>query len=118
MLLCSSKIPVANSFTPTIFIDLAIEWVINSRNYEFEPFMWDGAPDFICAGKKGEVFQVGLFEDESICAIHFTSTDNRSIKWTTDYILDIDAGVLAFQLYRDAKNTVGVDRTEQLEVEQ
>lgn len=106
MLLCSSKIPVANSFTPTIFIDLAIEWVINSRNYEFEPFMWDGAPDFICAGKKGEVFQVGLFEDESICAIHFTSTDNRSIKWTTDYILDIDAGVLAFQLYRDAPSNI------------
>ena len=102
MLLCSSKIPVASSFTPATFVALAIEWVMSSRNYEFEPFMWDGSPDFSCTGKKGEVFQVGMFEDESICAIHFTSTDNRSIKWTTDYILDIDAGVLAFQLYRDA----------------
>ena len=55
MLLCSSKIPVANSFTPAIFIDLAIEWVISSRNYEFEPFMWDGTPDFICVGKRRNI---------------------------------------------------------------
>ena len=68
--------------------------------------MWDGSPDFVRTGKKGEVFHVGLFENKSICAVHFTSTDNRSIKWTTDYILNIDDSVLAFQLYRDAPSNV------------
>ena len=102
MLLCSSRIPVSKSCTPAVFVGLAIEWVTDSYNYEFEPFAWDGSPEFTCTGKKGEIFQVGLFEDGSVCAVHFTSTDNRSIKWTTDYILDVENGVLAFQLYRDA----------------
>jgi len=59
-------------------------------------------PEFICTGNNGEIFQVGLFENQSICAIHFSSTDNRSIKWTTDFVLDTANSILAFQLYRDA----------------
>lgn len=102
MLLCSSKIPVTTSFSAPIFINLAFEWVLGSRNYSFDSLVWDGKPEFICTGNNGEVFQVGVFENQSICAVHFTSTDNRSIKWTTDFVLDTVDNILAFQLYRDA----------------
>lgn len=102
MLLCSSKIPVTTSLSTPAFIELAIEWILNSRNYNFDSLAWDGMPEFICTGNNGEIFQVGLFENQSICAIHFSSTDNRSIKWTTDFIFDTVNNILAFQLYRDA----------------
>lgn len=102
MLLCSSKIPVTTSFSAPIFINLAIEWVLGSRNYSFDSLVWDGKPEFICSGNNGEVFQVGVFENQTIYAVHFISTDNRSIKWTTDFILDTVDNILAFQLYRDA----------------
>lgn len=102
MLLCSSKIPVSENFTPSVLVNLAIEWVTNSRNYNIEPFSWDGSSEFMKTGKNGELFQVVIFESEKTCAIHFVSTDNRLIKWTTDFILDIENNVLAFQLYREA----------------
>lgn len=102
MLLCSSKIPVSKSCTASVFVALAIEWVTSSRNYAFEPFNWDGSADFIETGKNGEVFQIGLFEEKTVCAIHFSAVDNRSIKWTTDFVLDNKNSFLAFQLYREA----------------
>lgn len=102
MLLCSSKLPVMKSCTPSALTNLATEWILASRNYSFKPFSWDGSPEFICRGDNGEVFQIGLFEKGRICAVHFSATDNRNIKWTTDFILDTDENILAFQLYRDA----------------
>lgn len=80
MLLCSSKIPVTTSLSTPVFIDLAIEWILSSRNYSFDSLAWDGMPEFICTGNNREIFQIGLFENQSICVIHFSSIDNRSIK--------------------------------------
>lgn len=102
MLLCSSKIPVKDTCTAPVLATLATEWVTGSRNYSFNPFSWDGSADFTVNGKNHETFQISLCEDGSICALHFSSTDNRSIRWTTDFILDTTTHVLAFQLYRDA----------------
>lgn len=102
MLLCSSKIPVKSSFSAPVFIDTAIEWILSSKNYSFDFLAWDGKPEFVSIGNNGETFQVGFFDNQSICAVHFSSTDNRSIKWTTDFILDTVNSILAFQLYRDA----------------
>lgn len=106
MLLCSSRIPVSKELTVDAFVALAVEWVTNSRNYSFDPFEWDGSADYTCFGKKQEVFQVGLFDEESICAVHFKSIDNREISWTTDFILDHKNCILAFQLYRDAPEDI------------
>lgn len=102
MLLCSSKIPVSESCTPDVFVGQAIEWVLGSKNYSFDPFSWDQTSEYVKFGNDGEVFQVGQFENNTICAIHFSATDNRSITWTTDFILDVEKSVLAFQLYREA----------------
>lgn len=102
MLLCSSKIPVKKTCTASVFVALAIEWVTNSRHYSFDPFSWDGSADAAIPGKNHENFKIGLFEDGKICAVHFSTIDNRSIKWTTDFILDSEHDILAFQLYRDA----------------
>ncbi len=106
MLLCSSKISVVDSFTPAVFINLAIEWITNSSNYSFESFSWDGRSDFCIYGNNKEMFQCGLFDNGKICGVHFCSVDNRSIKWTSDFILDCSNHVLAFQLYRDASSDV------------
>lgn len=102
MLLCSARIPVIREFTPDAFVSLAIEWITGSRNYNFDSFTWDGSAEFTRIGENRELFQVGLFEKQSICAVHFSAIDNRSINWTTDFILDYANGILAFQLYRDA----------------
>ena len=106
MLLCSSRIPVSGELTADAFVTLAIEWVTNSRNYSFDPFGWDGSPDYTCVGKKQEIFQVGLFDEGAVCAVHFKAVDNREISWTTDFILDCANHILAFQLYRDAPEDV------------
>lgn len=102
MLLCSSKIPVTENLTMSKFVDLAVGWVLDSRNYNFDPFEWNGSSDETITGKNGELFQISMFEEEKIGAIHFSSTDNRSIKWTTDFVLNFNDHVLAFQLYREA----------------
>ncbi len=106
MLLCSARIPISKEFTVNTFVTLAVEWVTNSRNYSFDPFVWDGSSDYTCIGKKQEVFQVGLFEEQSVCAVHFKSVDNRRISWTADFILDYENNILAFQLYRDASEDI------------
>lgn len=106
MLLCSSRIPVSEELTVDAFVALAVEWVTSSRNYSFDPFEWDGSTDYTCFGKKQEIFQVGLFDEESICAVHFKAIDNREITWTTDFILDYKNCILAFQLYRDAPEDI------------
>lgn len=106
MLLCSARIPVSKGFTVHTFVTLAVEWVTDSRNYSFDPFVWDGSPDYTCVGKNQEVFQVGLFEEQSVCAVHFKFVDNRRISWTTDFILDYENYILAFQLYRDASEDI------------
>ena len=106
MLLCSSKIPVTEKLTMSKFVDLAVKWVLSSRNYNFDSFAWNGSSDEVFTGNNGELFQVSIFEEENIGAIHFSSTDNRSIKWTTDFILSFDDHVLAFQLYREAPPNV------------
>lgn len=102
MLLCSSRIPISNKFTKEDLISLAIKWVTTSKNYDFVPFTWDGSKDFTCRGKNSELFQIGIFDEQNVCAIHFHNIDNRSIKWTTDFILDYVNNIFAFQLYRDA----------------
>lgn len=102
MLLCSSCIPVSETLTAEAFVALAVQWVTNSRNYCFDPFEWDGSSDFKCSGKKQETFRVGLFDGESICAVHFKNTDAHKIDWTTDFVLDLKNHMLGFQLYRDA----------------
>lgn len=106
MLLCSARIPVVKEFTAPTFVALAIEWIEGSRNYCFDAFTWDGSAEFTRTGKNEELFQVGHFEDQKICAVHFRATDNRSISWTTDFILDYENGILAFQLYRDAPENI------------
>lgn len=58
MLLCSSKIPVSDLCTPDVFVKLAIDWVMGSRHYEFEPFSWNGSAELMCRGKNGEIFQI------------------------------------------------------------
>lgn len=102
MLLCSSKIPVSEDLTAKIFIDYATEWVLSGRKYTFPPFEWDGSEDFTATGDKGELFQAGLFDDGKTCAVHFVRFDDRNDKWTADFVLNMNQGVLAFQLYRDA----------------
>lgn len=102
MLLCSSKLPVAETLVPSQLVSLAIEWVCSSPHYHFAPFSWTGEPEFQRFGETGESFQVGLFENGQICAIHFHSIDSNAIEWTTDFILNVDEHILAFQLYRDA----------------
>lgn len=79
MLLCSARIPVVKEFTAPTFVALAIEWIEGSRNYCFDAFTWDGSAEFTRTGKNAELFQVGHFEDQKICAVHFRATDNRSI---------------------------------------
>ena len=106
MLLCSARIPVVKEFTVPTFVALAIEWIEGSRNYCFDAFTWDSSAEFTRTGKNAELFQVGHFEDQKICAVHFRATDNRSISWTTDFILDYENGILAFQLYRDAPENI------------
>lgn len=106
MLLCSARIPVSVKLTVDAFVALAVEWITNSRNYNFDSFIWDGSSDYTCIGKKQEVFQVGLFDEQSVCAIHFKAIDNREISWTTDFILDYENCILAFQLYRDAPEDI------------
>lgn len=102
MLLCSSKLPVSEELTADILIDLAIEWITGSRNYNFDNLCWDGSSDYMVEGRNGELFQVGLFDSKQICAIHFRANDNRNLEWTTDFVLDMASHELAFQLYRDA----------------
>lgn len=104
MLLCSSKLPVNEFLTTEIFVDLVIDWITQSRNYRFNNIVWNGETEFIQHGKRGEILQIELFEDGNLCAIHFRATDNRRVEWTTDYILDLDNGILAFQLYRDVSS--------------
>ncbi len=104
MLLCSSKLPVNEYLTAEIFVDLAIDWVMNSSNYKFDEITWDGSQEYTKHGQRGEVFQVERFEDKGLCAIHFKSTDKHHVEWTTDYVLDSENSVLAFQLYRDASS--------------
>ena len=104
MLLCSSKLPVKDNFTPETFVELAIEWIKGSKNYKFDEITWCGEAEFLQYGLRGELLQIGLFDNERICAVHFRATDNRSVVWTTDYILDTSEKVLAFQLYREASS--------------
>lgn len=104
MLLCSSKLPVNEYLTPEILVELAIDWVMKSYNYKFDELSWDGSQEYTKQGQRGELFQVELFEDQNLCAIHFRCTDNRRVEWTTDYILDSGNRILAFQLYRDASS--------------
>lgn len=106
MLLCSARIPVAKKLTKEAFIALAIEWVNSSKYYSFTNLAWDGTPDYTCTGEKQEIFQVGLFDEQSICAVHFKNVDNRNISWTADFILDYENCILAFQLYRDAPEDI------------
>ena len=90
--------------TTNCFVSLAIDWVLSKRHYRFEPFSWSGEADFICTGKNGESFQVGIFEDGRICAIHFisfTKFKKQPVQWTTDFILDTKENILAFQLYAE-----------------
>ena len=105
MLLCSSKLPVNEYLTTEIFVGLAIDWVLKSNNYKFDELSWDGSQEFVRHGQRGELFQVELFEEGKLCAVHFKYTDNRHVEWTTDYVLDLKNGVLAVQLYRDASST-------------
>ena len=104
MLLCSSKLPVNEFLTTEIFIELVIDWIKQSHNYRFDEIIWNGETEFVQQGKRGEILQIELFEEGSLCAVHFRATDNRRVEWTTDYILDLDNGILAFQLYRDVSS--------------
>ena len=104
MLLCSSKLPVNEYLTAEIFVELATDWVMQSYNYKFDELSWDGSQEYTKHGQRGEVFQVELFDDQNLCAIHFKHIDNRCVEWTTDYILDLKDSILAFQLYRDASS--------------
>ena len=104
MLLCSSKLPVNDFLTTEIFVDLVIDWIMQSRNYHFDDIVWNGENEFSQQGKRGEVLQIELFEDGALCAVHFKATDNRRVEWTTDYVLDLDNGILAFQLYREVSS--------------
>ncbi len=111
MLICSSKIPVNESLTAEIFIDYATEWVLSGRKYTFPTFVWDGSEDFAAEGEKGELFRVGLFDGGKICAVHFIRYDDRQDKWTADFVLNTEKGVLAFQLYRDASESEYISRS-------
>lgn len=104
MLLCSSKLPVNGFLTTEIFVDLVIEWILQSRNYRFDDIVWNGEIEFSQQGNRGEVLQIELFEEGRLCAVHFKATDNRHVEWTTDYVLDLDCGILAFQLYREVSS--------------
>lgn len=106
MLLCSSKIPVKETCTDDILVQMATEWVQSSRNYSFDSFAWDHSGEFLQKGHNGEIFQVGKFNNGQICAVHFSSVDNRAIHWCSDFILDSSDNILAFQLYRDASAEV------------
>lgn len=104
MLLCFSKIPVRPKFTVDTFVRLAIDWVLSKRHYRFDPFLWNRETDFIHIGKNKESFQVRLFEDGKVCAVHFISfgkIKKQPVQWTTDFILDTEDCILAFQLYCD-----------------
>ena len=62
MLLCSSKLPVNEYLTAEIFVDLAIDWIMQSYNYKFDELSWDGSQEYTKHGQRGEVFQVELFD--------------------------------------------------------
>ena len=57
MLLCSARIPVSGDLTVDSFVALAIEWITNSRNYCFDPFVWDGSPAYTQIGKNRRFFK-------------------------------------------------------------
>lgn len=101
MLLFSTNLKVTEKLTKEKFVELIIEWN-GSNPFEeniIKDLEWNGSFSFR-SGTDELWLAVEEDESENIVAVRYEKRETNGVIWDTDYILNLNEGNLAIQLYR------------------
>lgn len=88
MLVFTTTFPISNNLSVESFINLAVEWVSNSKSkYNFDDFIWNGSTTFSVTDMSGNVeLSINTINETQTVAIRLKNLDG-SIEWISDFIM-------------------------------
>lgn len=101
MLLFSSMLPINDTFTPDLFLKLAIEWNQGSTHPEniIHDIEWNGERN-IRFGDDKTWMRFDEYKNANIIAIRYEKTDENGAVWDTDYVMNFNEMKMAVRLER------------------
>lgn len=83
MLLYTTKFPVNRNLSVEHFIEMAIHWVAQSKNYHFQSLKYE--ENFLSDNDSNSQFQVLNFPEEMMTAVHLRHYDGRGHYWISNF---------------------------------